>query len=125
LVETGDDWIASTGLAVLTPLSVSSAYLFETVSSRAFSDYLVSQEGGAAYPAVKPKDFEAAPIVVPDTDTDHRFEDAVAPQQRTVWKLREQARYLASLRDLLLPRLVTGKIDVSCLELDSLLEAAG
>ncbi len=38
--------------------------------------------------------------------------------------LLDQSRSLAALRDALLPRLVTGKIDVSRLDLDAVTEAA-
>ena len=116
------NWIASTGLAVLTPKSVSSALLFEAVSTREFSDYLVSQEGGAAYPAVKPKDFEAAMLLVPPPELDRRFEATVACHHELIWTLRAQSAQLAATRDLLLPRLVTGQIDVSSLDLGALIE---
>jgi type I restriction enzyme S subunit len=122
LVDPGATWIASTGLAVLTPRSISSAFLFEAVSAREFSDYLVSQEGGAAYPAVKPKDFEAAIMLVPSPELDRRFEEAVACQHELVWTLRDQSAQLAATRDLLLPRLVTGRVDVSSIDLDALIE---
>jgi len=38
------------------------------------------------------------------------------------WKLRAECSALAGLRDLLLPKLVTGHIDVSTLDLDALVE---
>lgn len=120
LVEPGQDWIASTGLAVLTPRSVASGFLFETVSSPDFSDYLVSQEGGSAYPAVKPKDFETAPLVRPPSDVESAFSAAVEPMHRQAWALRLMCDRLAELRDLLLPKLVTGEIDVSAIDLDAL-----
>lgn len=124
LVSPGDDWIASTGLAVLTPSGVPSSYLFEAVSAAEFSDYLVSRESGAAYPAVKPKDFEGAAILLPDPPTLGEFDAAVGPMHRMAWVLREESASLASLRDRLLPKLVTGQIDVSSLDLDALAEDA-
>lgn len=122
LVAPGEDWIASTGLAVLSPTAISSTLLFEIVSAQEFTDYLVSQEGGAAYPAVKPKDFEAAPLLIPTPEVSRCFTDAVGPLHRLTWELRHQSSCLASLRDLLLPRLVTGQIDVSHVSLDGLTE---
>jgi type I restriction enzyme S subunit len=123
LVAPDDTWIASTGLAVLSATEVSSTWLFEMVSAKEFSDYLVSQEGGAAYPAVKPKDFEGAPVLVPIREVDEAFAGRVAPLHRIRWSLDQQSAALASLRDLLLTRLVTGQIDVSRLHLDALTEA--
>ncbi len=122
LVRPGGDWIASTGLAVLTPLRIPSSYLFEAVSSSKFSDYLVSRESGAAYPAVKPKDFENAPILLPTREILDRFDEAVSPMYQLAWNLRTGSLGLASLRDRLLPKLVEGQIDVSSLDLDALVE---
>jgi type I restriction enzyme S subunit len=124
LVNPGPDWIASTGLAVLTASAVSSTWLFETTSTQEFTDFLVSQEGGAAYPAVRPKDFQRAPVVVPPEEVDRLFAERVAPRHRLSWTLRDESRSLACLRDLLLPKLVTGQIDVSSLDLDALVEGA-
>lgn len=124
LVAPADDWIASTGLAVLTPTSVSSAYLFEAVSSRSFTDYLTSRATGAAYPAVRPKDFESASLLVPSSAIDSQFDTTVGPLHQSVWNLREQSDILIAVRDLLLPKLVTGKVDVSMIDLDSLVEGA-
>lgn len=125
LVDPGKDWIASTGLAVITPTCISPSLLFEILSDRRFSDYLVSRESGAAYPAVKPADFEAAALLVPSRQIDRKFEEVVGPHHRMIWKLREQSAVLDAMRDMLLPRLVTGQIDVSRLDLDALVEAAG
>ena len=123
LVRPGDDWIASTGLAVLSSSQISTSLLFETVSATAFSDYLVSQEGGSAYPAVKPHDFSAGPILRPPAEVDRAFDNFVAPLHRLGWQLREASERLGSIRDLLLPKLVTGQIDVSSLELDALVDS--
>ena len=124
LVDPGADWIASTGLAVLSATSTSSAWLFETTSTKEFSDYLVSQEGGAAYPAVKAKDFQRAPVIIPAPGVDRLFADRVTSMHRLSWSLREQSGVLAALRDLILPKLATGQIDVSNLDFDALTEAA-
>ena len=98
--------------------------MFEAVSAAEFSDYLVSRESGAAYPAVKPKDFEGAAMLLSDPQTLGEFDAAVGPMHRMAWVLREESASLASLRDRLLPKLVTGQIDVSSLDLDSLVEGA-
>ena len=120
LVAPDSDWIASTGLAVLTPSTVSPDFLFETLSATAFSDWLVGRATGSAYPAVRAKDFEEAPIVVPDVAVDAAFADKVSPMHDLSWRLRNECSRLAALRDLLLPKLVTGQIDISTLDLDAL-----
>jgi type I restriction enzyme S subunit len=125
LVAPGEDWIASTGMAVVTATEVPTSYLFEVLSSTDFSNYLVSRQRGSAYPAVTVQDFEEAPVLVPDPTVRDAFDDAVAPVHHLAWQLREQSQGLATIRNLLLPKLVTGQIDVSDLDLDAVVEKAG
>ena len=124
VVAPGEDWIASTGLAVLSPKAVSSNFLFEATSTTAFSDWLVGRATGSAYPAVRAKDFEEALVVVPEVAVDAAFAVKVSPMHELSWKLRVECSALVKLRDLLLPRLVTGQIDVSTLDLGALVEGA-
>ena len=124
LVRPGSDWIASTGTAVLRPEAVTSSYLFEVVSSQEFTDYLVSRARGSAYPAAKVQDFKDAIIVQPRPEVVSQFTATVGPLHRMIWTLREQSAGLGSTRDLLLPKLVTGQIDVSDLHLGANTEQA-
>jgi type I restriction enzyme S subunit len=61
-------------------------------------------------------------ILIPPLSLQRRFSESVAPLARDEWLLREQNRHLASMRDLLLPKLVGGKLDVSRLDLKDLME---
>lgn len=124
VVDPGVDWIASTGLSVLTPTATSSAFLFESTSTHAFSDWLVGRATGSAYPAVRANDFEEAPVILPSGAVDEAFSKRVAPMHNLSWTLRAESSRLATLRDLLLPGLVTGQIDVTSLSLDRVLEEA-
>ncbi len=61
------DLVVSTGFAVLRPKPgvVHPRYLYACVFNKAFTDYLVSREKGAAYPAVLPEDITEATISLP------------------------------------------------------------
>ncbi|MFZ5625064.1 MAG: restriction endonuclease subunit S [Gemmatimonadota bacterium] len=61
------DLVVSTGFAVLRPKPgfIHPRYLYACVFDRAFTDYLVSREKGAAYPAVLPEDIADATITLP------------------------------------------------------------
>jgi type I restriction enzyme S subunit len=63
----GDDWVVSTGFAVLRPniQFVIPRFLYACVFDQAFTDYLVTREKGAAYPAVSPEDIANAEIPLP------------------------------------------------------------
>lgn len=112
-----EDLVASTGLAVLSPVDVPSSFLFEYASDTFFSDYLVRQATGSAYPAVRPADFERAPALVPPPALLLDFDRAMDGSLRLVSSLRAHNRQLATTRDLPLPRLVTGHLDISDLDL--------
>lgn len=79
---------------------------------------------GATFKEVTKGAFKRVPFVVPPQpvlDAHHRASAAIEEEVRV---LEAQIRSLALLRDLLLPRLVNGRIDVSHLDLDALTEAA-
>jgi len=61
------DWVVSTGFAVLRPKPdlIDPRYLYTCVFDRSFTNYLVSREKGAAYPAVLPEDISNAAIKLP------------------------------------------------------------
>lgn len=63
------------------------------------------------------------PIVLPPDDVLSMFADLAWPMVLAVPHLIEHNHKLAAIRDLLLPRLVTGQIDVSELDLDVLAES--
>jgi type I restriction enzyme S subunit len=115
--EPASNLIASTGLAVLSPVRVPSSFLFEYASSGAFSSYLAGRATGSAYPAVRPKDFAAAPVMVPPKGLLDQFDSVVDPMLRLRTALQRQCAEFIFSRDLLLPRLVTGQLDISDIDL--------
>lgn len=68
--DPGVDWVVSTGFAVLRPIKerIHPRFLYACVFDRRFTDYLVSREQGAAYPAVSPDDIADAEIALPPLD---------------------------------------------------------
>jgi len=107
-----ENLIASTGFAVITPKALPSSYLYQFVTTDAFVGYLTSLASGAAYPAVTSNVFEEAEIVVPVKDTVDLFDMKFKPVQDSISNLLNQNRYLKESRDMLLPRLMSGVINV-------------
>lgn len=66
---------------------------------------------------VKPGDLMALPVIGPPTSLVRMYSDQVEPMLKLVSNLTEQNRVLRVARDLLLPRLVSGELDVSSLDL--------
>lgn len=56
-------------------------------------------------------------IVIPDKDTAHEFNEVVLPMIRIIQSSYDEIKHLSDLRDSLLPRLMSGEIDVSAIEL--------
>lgn len=85
----------------------------------ATDDSSVWPKRGSAQPFVSINDARGVLSRVATRETHLRFEDAVKPMVDQAVVLEAGARGLAALRDLLLPKLVTGQIDVTSLDLDA------
>jgi type I restriction enzyme, S subunit len=79
---------------------------------------------GATFKEITKGAFKRVPFLVPATDVLKAFRAAVTPIDDEVRVLEAANRNLVVLRDLLLPRLVTGQLDVATLDLGELLAAA-
>jgi type I restriction enzyme S subunit len=113
------DLIASTGFAVLTPTKVPFSFLHQAVTTDEFVGYLTNHATGAAYPAVTAKDFEAAELLVPDEPLLRRFHEHCEPRLLLKENLLLKNTTLRRTRDLLLPKLISGALDVSKLDIEA------
>ena len=104
--------IVSTGFAVLTAKAVPFSYLYLTVTTDEFADYLTNHATGSAYPAVTGKEFEQAQLVVPPTSLRDRFHEVTEPLLNLSWCLHQRNRNLRTTRDLVLPKLISGDIPI-------------
>jgi type I restriction enzyme S subunit len=104
------NFVVSTGFAVLSPEKVTPSFLHAWVTTDEFVEYLTNNADGSAYPAVRARDFARAEILVPDAATMKRFEEVVMPMRELIAKNQWESATLAALRDLLLPRLMSGEI---------------
>jgi len=111
-----DNLVVSTGFAVLSPRTVPASYLHQWVTTQAFVDYLTAYATGAAYPAVKADTFETAKMIRPADDVLNVFHDLVGPLRARIAHNQRQNRRLAGLRDTLLPKLLSGEIEVGEVE---------
>ncbi|WP_328440970.1 restriction endonuclease subunit S [Streptomyces sp. NBC_00444] len=104
--------VFSTGLAVLSPVQVGPAFLYEAARTAAFQTYLESVAEGSAYPAVRAEKFKEAPIPCVPDETRVRFESTAMHLRQRAHSAAVESRALAALRDTLLPQLMSGKIRV-------------
>jgi type I restriction enzyme S subunit len=106
--------VASTGFAVLTPTKVPWSFLHAALTMPEVSDHLGQMADGGAYPAVRPEIIGTMKIAVPNEpkilDAFHR---TCAPLFEQAEANRAQSRTLATLRDTLLPKLLSGELSVA------------
>ncbi|MEI2770145.1 MAG: restriction endonuclease subunit S [Candidatus Competibacter sp.] len=108
--------IASTGFAVLTATKVPFTFLYFATTTDDFVAYLTNNATGAAYPAVTAPTFEKADLLVPSVALLRKFGDATISMAEEIHALQRQIQNLRRTRDLLLPRLLSGQIDVEALD---------
>ena len=62
-------------------------------------------------------DFRKTEIIIPTKEIMERFNTLITPMFNSIWNNKEQNEKLANLRDTLLPKLMSGEIDVSNIEI--------
>lgn len=108
-----ENLVASTGFAVISAVNVPFSYLYFALSTDEFVGYLEQNATGATYPAVTAKTFQCAQILIPDAKTLAEFDNHVLSLLEQLETLKTQNRSLAKARDLLLPKLMSGQLNVS------------
>lgn len=93
------------------PSIVSPAYLFESLMFRKAE--LINAAHGAVQQCLFISDIAGFPIGIPQSNDLHDYDTAVAPMFDLITANETENQRLAGLRDLLLPKLMSGEIDVS------------
>ena len=107
-----ENLIASTGFAVISPTALPTSYLHQVLTTREFVGYLSNNAKGVAYPAVTARVFEDYRVSVPPAQLLTSYDEQVRPTLDLIFVLYAQMRRLMSARDLLLPRLMSGQVEV-------------
>ena len=106
------DTIASTGFAVLTAKKVPFTFLYFATTTDDFVTFLTNNATGAAYPAVSGSTFEKADLLIPPAPLLKKFGDATIPMAEQIHTHQRQIQNLRRTRDLLLPRLLSGEVEL-------------
>ncbi|MGX8851131.1 restriction endonuclease subunit S [Amedibacillus sp. YH-ame10] len=88
-------------------------FIFHFVKSLA----LASLNAGSAVPSMTTNILNAMQLYIPDTETLQRFEKVVQPMYIAMRENIKQSENLAIIRDTLLPKLMSGELDVSDIDL--------
>jgi type I restriction enzyme S subunit len=108
--------VASTGFAVLTPKIDDWAFVYIASTRAEVSRTLGQLADGGAYPAVRPEVVAQLPLMIPDEAARRAFQRTAEPIMLRAFAARQQSATLASLRDSLLPKLISGDLPVPAAE---------
>ena len=117
IINPAANLIVSTGFAVITPKIVPYSYLYEIVTTDDFIAYLVNHTTGSAYPAVSSSDILNAPVLLPEAVVLGMFHENTSDMFGERENLFCRNINLRTTRDLLLPRLISGELDLSALDI--------
>ena len=101
----------STGFAVLRPKHPrNTAFVYLAATNDSSIDHLTHIADGGAYPAVRPEVVANLSCVCPPLAVMEAFDSVAAEMLNKISKNHHQAQTLATLRDTLLPRLISGQL---------------
>lgn len=102
---------ASTGFAVLRPRAIENTeFIYLAATQDSSIEHLAHIADGGAYPAVRPDAISGIQTVLPSNTQMVAFHEIAASLLASIAQNQQQAQTLASLRDTLLPRLISGKL---------------
>lgn len=110
--------VVSTGFAVISPRRrVPFTYIYRVVTTDSFVEQMVSVAKGAAYPATSFDDFGKAKILLPTSYLLQEYHKICEPLLVAANNYHMQCDMLLKTRDMLLPRLISGKLSVENLDI--------
>lgn len=118
LLPEGSGVISLDLVRVLPSDAVDGDYLYAMFRYSSFSSEVKEHANGTNVLHLSPDRIREFPFVVPPVELQKSFREAVRPTYRLVDSLELQSETLAQARCLLLPRLISGELDVSDLDLD-------
>jgi type I restriction enzyme S subunit len=121
-LEPGEVAVGSTEFIVLRGATVGPAFVYCAARSERIREHAIkSMSGSSGRQRVATSCFDSLELVEPSRVVADWFEQLVEPMFEAVFELANYNRRLAATRDLLLPRLVTGQLDISDIDLGDLL----
>lgn len=106
--------LVSTGFAVLDCKEEIANIVYLALSHPSVYRYcsLIADCAVATYPSIKPKEIGRIYIALPKMSVCKRWNEKIESYYKMINKLQQQTSLLARQRDLLLPRLMSGKLEV-------------
>lgn len=87
-------------------------YLYFTLALPQYFTQMQNLNRNAAQPGLTGNDIDTLKLYRPDEDTIRKFNSAIEPMMHNIFSLAKKNQILIKQRDLLLPRLMSGKLEV-------------
>ena len=118
IVHCEDKCGCSTDVLCFTPSQPCySAYLFSTLYADKFFAFMVAGSKGTKMPRGDKQQIMTYPVVLPSEEELAGFNTIASPLLEQIYSNRSENKRLSILRDTLLPKLMSGEIDVSAVQL--------
>jgi type I restriction enzyme, S subunit len=98
---------------------ITQSYLYFWIDRPATVEDIVSLNSNAAQPGLSQAKVAMLPMMVPTASVLKAWDEAIEPLLKLLFSLAKQSRRLVEMRELLLPGLVSGAIDISNVDLDA------
>jgi type I restriction enzyme S subunit len=113
----GERAITAVDVAIARPRAVSGRFLAFTLNSATLLRYAAQRASGTTRARITRKDLERFPVLVADPSVQARFTEVLERLGELTTTMRVQTVRLTAGRDLLVPRLISGAVDVEDLDI--------
>ena len=93
-------------------------YLYLWLDQEIMTHEIINLNSNSAQPGINQNDVKSLPILVPDSKIMGKFNNIVSPMMNQIFDNALEINKLSNLRDTLLPKLMSGEIDVSKINCD-------
>ncbi|MDQ1214443.1 restriction endonuclease subunit S [Pantoea anthophila] len=106
--------VVSTGFCVISSKSISPFFIYYLLTSEDMTEYLhsIAEGSTSTYPSLKPEDIGNVPFLYPGKEQINYFHNIVGSYWSKIHGNHNKIKTLVSLRDTLLPKLVSGEVRV-------------
>lgn len=121
ITENPTNWNTSESVFNMHPCeNISSEFLYVLLLSEQFQSYVNVHKQGGVQQGIRMASLKDFKISLPSYNVIHSFDNLIVPMISTIKNKEKENDNLAQLRDTLLPKLMSGEIDVSKVNIDNL-----
>ncbi|EOX3098437.1 restriction endonuclease subunit S [Escherichia coli] len=117
-IDPPSNLVVSTGFCVITSKSLSPFFIYYLITSEDMTEYLhsIAEGSTSTYPSLKPEDIGNIPFLYPSEEKLKNFHDLVGSYWNKIHNNHKKIQTLETLRDTLLPKLMSGEVRVQYAE---------